>query len=83
MKILVETWISEDLKPRNSREEYERDLKERQRRHLEKIEDQGKYWQPCLHDQCSDCVGTGRKRDGSLCVHCLSCPCSKCSPYRC
>lgn len=35
----------------------------------------------CLHDGCTDCHGTGRKRTGELCVHMISCPCHKCSPY--
>lgn len=64
-----------------NREEYERDLKKRQEEHLKSISNkQNDYWQPCLHDSCTECVGTGIKRDGSLCVHALSCPCPKCSP---
>lgn len=60
------------------RETYERDLAERQRRHLESVRqhfDQG--WQPCLHDACTECVGTGVKRDGSTCIHGIACPCPK------
>lgn len=34
----------------------------------------------CLHDSCPECNGTGRKPDGTLCVHAISCPCPKCSP---
>ena len=34
----------------------------------------------CLHDSCTMCNGTGIKKDGSACVHMLSCPCKKCSP---
>ena len=33
----------------------------------------------CLHDGCPDCHGTGRKEDGSICIHYLSCPCPKCT----
>lgn len=35
----------------------------------------------CLHDQCSICEGTGRRKDGigGMCVHMISCPCEKCS----
>lgn len=33
----------------------------------------------CLHEQCAECQGTGRKKDGSACVHMISCPCPKCS----
>jgi hypothetical protein len=34
----------------------------------------------CAHDQCQSCHGTGRKRDGSACVHMLSCRCRRCNP---
>lgn len=34
---------------------------------------------PCLHDQCPDCQGTGVKRNGSFCVHAISCPCPRCT----
>ena len=37
---------------------------------------------PCLHDKCSECHGSGRKKDGSFCVHHLSCPCPRCSPLK-
>jgi len=33
----------------------------------------------CLHQQCSSCRGTGIKKDKSVCVHMISCPCPKCS----
>lgn len=36
--------------------------------------------EPCMHDGCPKCHGTGRKKDGSLCIHHLSCPCPKCTP---
>jgi hypothetical protein len=35
----------------------------------------------CLHMSCPDCHGTGRKANGSLCVHMISCPCPRCTPY--
>lgn len=35
----------------------------------------------CLHMKCPMCKGTGVKYDGSICVHGLSCPCKRCSPY--
>lgn len=60
------------------REEYERDLARRQKEHLERIYNHS--WRPCLHDQCPECVGTGLKRDGSACIHGISCPCPRCSP---
>lgn len=34
----------------------------------------------CLHDICTECHGTGRKSNGTPCVHMISCTCSKCSP---
>ena len=38
----------------------------------------------CLHKLCTECHGTGRKeKDGTICVHYISCPCEKCTPsYR-
>jgi len=63
------------------RQQYEKDLAERQRRHLENVkENTNPYWQPCLHDGCPECLGTGVKIDGSTCIHMISCGCSKCSP---
>lgn len=32
----------------------------------------------CLNDDCKDCHGTGKKANGTLCVHYTSCGCSKC-----
>lgn len=63
--------------------EYEKDLKRRQEEHLAKV-NASKYnnpfWQPCAHEQCSECVGTGLKLDGGICVHHLYCSCPKCTP---
>lgn len=60
---------------------YEEDLFRRQQEHFRQIQqNQDQNWQPCLHDQCPECVGTGVKKDGSHCVHGISCPCPKCSP---
>lgn len=66
-------------KPSVDREEYERDLRKRQQAHREQV-NKGIDWQPCLHDQCPECVGTGIKKDGTPRVHMISCPCPKCSP---
>lgn len=63
----------------NDRKKYEEDLRERRRLHLENIE--RRNWRPCLHDACSECVGTGRKRDGTPCIHGIACPCPRCTPY--
>jgi len=62
-----------------NREDYERELKRRQEEHLQSILDNTPF-RPCLHDSCPDCVGTGIKKDGRICVHGLSCPCPKCTP---
>ena len=36
----------------------------------------------CLHDNCPSCGGTGIRKDGlGMCVHMISCPCRKCSPW--
>ena len=65
-----------------TRDEYERDLRRRQKAHLDAIAAgrESNNWIPCMHDTCPECIGTGRKRDGSMCVHMISCPCPKCSP---
>lgn len=61
--------------------QYEEDLKKRQEEHLNNVFKRNQTpWQPCLHDSCPSCIGTGIKRDGSPCVHYISCPCPKCSP---
>ena len=58
---------------------YEEELAQRQAQHLGNINNT-QQWQPCLHDQCTQCHGTGVRLNGSPCVHSLSCSCSKCSP---
>jgi hypothetical protein len=35
----------------------------------------------CLHRQCSECNGSGRKKDGQPCVHMISCSCQICIPH--
>lgn len=59
------------------KEKYERELRERQEKHLKRFE---KPWQPCLHDQCRSCHGTGIDKFGGTCIHMISCSCPKCSP---
>lgn len=59
-----------------NKEEYEKDLKARQEAHLKSLETK-EDWKPCLHDQCPNCLGTGRSKFG-LCTHAISCDCSKC-----
>lgn len=61
------------------RKQYEEDLLRKQKEHLKNINiSQDLNWQPCLHDECFECHGTGRKLNGQICVHLLSCPCPKC-----
>lgn len=62
-----------------NREIYEENLRKRQREHLEQMK--RNTWQSCIHDACTQCHGTGLKSDGSYCIHGVSCPCPKCSPY--
>jgi len=63
-------------------DEYERDLRRRQTEHLRNVRQQfSRPHMPCMHDACPECIGTGVKRDGSPCVHGISCPCPKCTPW--
>jgi hypothetical protein len=63
------------------RENYERDLAQRRKDHLQAVRGGVENdWRPCMHDACQDCVGTGIRRDGSPCMHMMSCPCPRCSP---
>jgi hypothetical protein len=65
----------------SDRDEYERDLQRRQKEHLDNVASHGPAWRPCLHDSCPECLGTGVRRGGGACIHGISCPCPKCSPY--
>lgn len=60
-----------------NKEEYEKDLKARQEVHLKSLETK-EDWKPCLHDQCPNCLGTGKSKFG-LCIHSISCDCPKCT----
>ncbi len=62
------------------RDQYEKDLQRRQEEHLRNILSHRPH-RPCLHDGCPECQGTGVRRDGTLCVHAISCPCPTCTPY--
>lgn len=63
------------------RRQYEEDLARRQKEHLYNISRRNdSNWQPCLHDSCPSCLGTGVRSDGTPCIHGISCPCPKCSP---
>lgn len=58
---------------------YEQDLARRQQEHLARVRQMN--WQPCAHDNCPYCIGTGVKSDGSPCVHMLYCGCPKHGAY--
>ena len=60
-------------------DEYFKDLARRQKEHLQQIGVR-QFRQRCLHDGCSECVGTGVRKNGGACVHMISCPCPRCSP---
>lgn len=63
------------------KETYEQALKARQKAHLDGIKiNQNIQFQPCAHDSCPECCGTGIKKDGTMCIHNLYCGCPKCSP---
>jgi len=61
----------------SDRESYERDLAIKQENHLRQIQE--KNWMPCAHDECPKCHGTGKKINGEICIHHLSCMCPKCT----
>lgn len=66
---------------KTDKDQYYEDLRKRQEKHLQGIKNrQESTWKPCRHDGCSQCVGTGVKKDGSTCAHMISCDCPKCSP---
>lgn len=33
----------------------------------------------CLHKSCPECKGTGKKKNGEMCIHMISCPCPRCN----
>jgi hypothetical protein len=47
---------------------------------MKDVKDEDEKEEPCLHDSCSECHGTGKKKDGTTCIHWISCPCPKCTP---
>lgn len=55
-------------------------VEEHKKKHLEHLENMDKQSDNCLHDNCTKCFGTGRKSDGSMCMHGIACPCRKCTP---
>jgi hypothetical protein len=73
------TKITLNTKKQSNRKQYEEDLAKRQAEHLKRV-GEGLGWQPCLHERCPLCHGTGVRLDGSMCIHHLSCSCPKCTP---
>ncbi len=61
------------------RDNYEKELLRRQEEHLRQINDL--RWQSCLHDGCTQCLGTGIKKNGTACIHHIGCSCPKCNPF--
>lgn len=67
--------------PDRERQAYEEELRRRQKEHIETVQGSYRRWRPCMHDACPECVGTGIKRTGGACIHGISCPCPKCTPW--
>ena len=60
---------------------YDDDLRRRQADHLRDVQRRNRGRpSDCAHNHCSECVGTGIKKDGTACVHHISCPCPRCTP---
>lgn len=50
-------------------------------RELENVRGVTKF-SDCMHDNCPSCNGTGLRKDGlGACIHGISCPCRRCTPY--
>lgn len=83
---IVYTSLPVEQSPEDYEQQYERELAERQKNHLENISKittpnyPKPNWRPCMHDQCTSCHGTGVTFTGNQCIHNLSCPCPKCTP---
>lgn len=60
-------------------EDDDSDLRKRQEEHLRNVRRPFSI-QKCLHTGCPECIGTGIKRDGTPCIHMISCPCPRCTP---
>ena len=71
------------------RERHEKEVALKKVEHMRRVAERQKQdgrseivklpWQPCVHDNCSECHGTYVKLDGTSCIHMISCPCPKCS----
>jgi hypothetical protein len=63
-------------------DDYRKDLARRQQEHLKNVRaNRFLNFRPCMNDECPQCIGTGIKQDGTKCLHMMSCPCQKCSPF--
>ena len=70
-------WLYESKTPNYDKYELERRNQQHQEA-ISKVKDR----QNCLHNGCFECYGTGIKKDGSVCIHMISCPCDRCSHGR-
>lgn len=71
-----------DWKPEDFFEEICKEDKRKMNEDMWRQEYQGVFVESdCLHDQCEECHGRGTKKNGEACVHMISCPCKKCTPY--
>ena len=62
-------------------DDWQEELVRRQQEHLRRVQERlAPPQQPCQHDMCTSCHGTGVKIDGSRCWHMLSCSCPRCTP---
>ena len=58
----------------------DRDLRRRQREHLRQVQTNVRSRpSDCLHNRCTECIGTGIRKDGRPCIHHISCPCGRCN----
>lgn len=48
---------------------------------LSEARNKKKQKEHCRHNDCPKCHGTGKKDDGTQCIHMISCPCKKCKPH--
>ena len=72
----MNTFITENEK------QYQEELRKLQEEHLKKVnQNLESMFEPCAHDQCPECHGTGIKLNGQKCIHYIYCNCRKCNPY--
>ena len=62
------------------------DFEQRRREHIRGVRRGWGFdgeWDPmdCAHNRCTECVGTGVKKNGRPCIHMISCTCSRCRKF--